>query len=113
MQVVELRRWIEDALARHNRDALERAEEPAVDVTTSEIVDAVWGRLPLAVRREASRAQVQASLTMLSLRHRMGNAAPDGGPGELARGLEPAEGGAEDVADPGGGPAELGRPAAG
>jgi hypothetical protein len=33
-----------------------------------EIVDAVWGRLPLAIRRRATRAEVQASVTMLTLR---------------------------------------------
>jgi hypothetical protein len=71
MDVVELRRWIEDALARHSRDAAERGEA-ASDLTTDEIVDAVWGRLPVSVRRAASRAQVQASLTMLTLRHRIG-----------------------------------------
>jgi predicted metal-dependent peptidase len=63
----ELRRWIEDALARHDRDALER-EEVVANVTAVEIVDAVWGRLPLAVRRQVSRAEVQASVTMLTLR---------------------------------------------
>jgi len=63
----QLRGWIEDALARHDRDATERGEEVA-NVTVDEIVDAVWGRLPLEVRREASRAQVQASLTVLTLR---------------------------------------------
>lgn len=70
MDVTELRGWIEDALARHSRDAQERDEQPA-ELSTEEIVDAVWGRLPLAVRRQATRAQVQASLTMLSLRHRI------------------------------------------
>jgi hypothetical protein len=63
----ELRRWVEDALSRHDRDVRERDE--AVDgPTVQEIVDAVWGRLPLSVRRQTSRAQVQASLTMLTLR---------------------------------------------
>lgn len=66
----ELRRWIEDALARHDRDTQERDEEVA-NVTADEVVDAVWGRLPLSVRRTTSRAQVQASLTMLTLRHRI------------------------------------------
>jgi len=64
----ELRAWIEDALARHERDTRERTESSA-NVTVEEIVDAVWGRLPLVVRRETTRAQVQASLTMLTLRH--------------------------------------------
>ncbi|MEO6702545.1 MAG: hypothetical protein ABI140_19975 [Jatrophihabitantaceae bacterium] len=77
MDVTELRRWIEDALVRHSRDAAERDEEPA-ELSTEEIVDAVWGRLPLAVRRQASRAQVQASLTMLSLRHRIAVIDPAG-----------------------------------
>jgi hypothetical protein len=63
----ELRTWIEDALARHDRDAGERAEA-ASNVTVEEILDAVWGRLPLDVRRRTSRAQVQASLTMITLR---------------------------------------------
>jgi hypothetical protein len=63
----ELRGWVEDALARHDRDARER-DESVEGVTVPEIVDAVWGRLPLHVRRQTSRAQVQASLTMLTLR---------------------------------------------
>jgi hypothetical protein len=67
MDRAELRRWIEDALARHDRDAREREEAPARP-SAGEIVDAVWGRLPLRVRRETTRAQVQASLTMLTLR---------------------------------------------
>lgn len=67
MNRTELRAWIEDALARHDRDARER-DEDAASVTVTEIVDAVWGRLPLEVRRQSSRAQVQASLTMLTLR---------------------------------------------
>jgi len=80
MDVAELRRWIEDALTRHQRDVRERAETLA-EPTTDEVVDAVWGRLPLAVRREVSRAQVQASLTMLTLRHRFGGAVPESGAG--------------------------------
>jgi hypothetical protein len=64
----ELRAWIEDALTRHDRDTRERTEPPE-SVTVDEIVDAVWGRLPLSVRRQTTRAQVQASLTMLTLRH--------------------------------------------
>jgi len=64
----ELRGWIEDALSRHERDALERGED-VTSSTVSEIVDAVWGRLPLDVRRASTRAEVQASLTMLTLRH--------------------------------------------
>jgi hypothetical protein len=63
----ELRRWVEDALARHDRDARER-DESIENVTVVEIVDAVWGRLPLEIRRQTSRANVQASLTMLTLR---------------------------------------------
>jgi hypothetical protein len=63
----QLRGWIEDAMRRHDRDAAERGEEVA-NVTVDEIVDAVWGRLPLEVRRTVSRAQVQASLTVLTLR---------------------------------------------
>jgi len=39
------------------------------NVTADEVIDAVWGRLPLEVRRATTRAQVQASLTMLTLRH--------------------------------------------
>jgi hypothetical protein len=66
MDRTELRGWIEDALARHDRDARERGESVA-NVTVDEIVDAVWGRLPLDVRRTATRAQVQASLTVLTL----------------------------------------------
>lgn len=68
MDRTELRAWVEDALARHDRDVRERGEEPG-DVSVTEIVDAVWGRLPLQVRRATSRAQVQASLTLLTLRH--------------------------------------------
>jgi hypothetical protein len=64
----QLRAWIEDALARHDRDVRERTETVG-EVTVDEIVDAIWGRLPLEVRRETNRAQVQASLTMLTLRH--------------------------------------------
>jgi hypothetical protein len=71
MDVAELRGWIEDALSRHQRDVGERDEEVA-GASTEEVVDAVWGRLPLAVRRTVSRSQVQASLTMLTLRHRFG-----------------------------------------
>jgi hypothetical protein len=63
----ELRTWIEDALARHDRDVRER-DEVVANVTAVEIVDAVWGRLPLAIRRKATRAEVQASVTMLTLR---------------------------------------------
>jgi len=64
----ELRRWIEDALTRHDRDVRERGET-VTNVTSEEIVDAVWGRLPLDIRRVTSRSEVQASLTMLTLRH--------------------------------------------
>ncbi len=67
MDRAELRGWIEDALERHDRDARERGEE-ADHVSVPEIVDAVWGRLPLEVRRQSSRGHVQASLTMLTLR---------------------------------------------
>jgi hypothetical protein len=63
----ELRYWVEDALSRHDRDARER-DESVENVTVPEIVDAVWGRLPLEVRRVTSRGQVQASLTMITLR---------------------------------------------
>ncbi len=73
----DLRRWIEDALARHDRDARER-DETVADVTVDEIVDAVWGRLPLEIRRQTSRAQVQASLTMLTLRHGVARSRDDG-----------------------------------
>jgi hypothetical protein len=68
MDRTELRGWIEDALARHDRDTRERSETDT-NVTVEEIVDAVWGRLPLSVRRQTNRSQVQASLTMLTLRH--------------------------------------------
>lgn len=91
MDVAELRGWIEDALTRHQRDIRERDEEVA-GASTEEIVDAVWGRLPLQVRRTVNRSQVQASLTMLTLRHRFGAPAdvPDrselaGPPDELER----------------------------
>jgi hypothetical protein len=76
----ELRGWIEDALARHDRDARERGEA-ASKVTVEEILDAVWGRLPLDVRRRTTRAQVQASLTMITLRRGIviGNDQGEGG----------------------------------
>jgi hypothetical protein len=63
----ELRHWVEDALTRHDRDARERSES-VENVTVPEIVDAVWGRLPLEIRRGTTRGQVQASLTMIMLR---------------------------------------------
>jgi hypothetical protein len=62
----ELRQWVEDALSRHDRDARERSES-VENVTVPEIVDAVWGRLPLEIRRGTTRGQVQASLTMITL----------------------------------------------
>ena len=68
MERSELRHWIEDALSRHERDVRERGEDVGHE-TVSEIVDAVWGRLPLEIRRATSRPEVQASLTMLTLRH--------------------------------------------
>jgi hypothetical protein len=71
----ELRSWVEDALSRHDRDARERGETIS-DVRVQEIVDAVWGRLPLEVRRGTSRAAVQASLTMLTLRHGIARGGP-------------------------------------
>jgi hypothetical protein len=70
MDRAELRVWIEDALNRHERDVHERGET-LVGPTAAEIVDAVWGRLPLHVRRITARSDVQASLAMLSLRHDM------------------------------------------
>jgi hypothetical protein len=63
----ELRTWVEDALSRHDRDVRER-DESNDNVTVPEIVDAVWGRLPLEIRRGTTRGQVQASLTMITLR---------------------------------------------
>jgi hypothetical protein len=68
MDRTELRGWIEDALARHDRDVQER-DETLGTISADEIMDTVWGRLPLAVRRETTRASVQASLMMLTLRH--------------------------------------------
>ncbi|UQX88659.1 hypothetical protein M6D93_01345 [Jatrophihabitans telluris] len=67
----ELRGWIEDALARHERDCLERGED-VTGSTVAEIIDAVWGRLPLEVRRATTRTDVQASLTMLTVRRGLG-----------------------------------------
>ncbi len=67
MERSELRAWIEDALARHDRDVRERGETVPTP-TRAEILDSVWGRLPLEVRRHASRAQVEASLTLLTVR---------------------------------------------
>jgi hypothetical protein len=75
----ELRGWIEDALTRHDRDTRERAE-PVASVAVDEIVDAVWGRLPVSIRRQTTRAQVQASLTMLTLRHGIAMTRDDHGP---------------------------------
>jgi hypothetical protein len=74
----ELRRWIEDALARYDRDVRER-DETTENVTVDEIVDTVWGRLPLSVRRSTTRAQVQASLTMLTLRRGLAMTREDAG----------------------------------
>jgi hypothetical protein len=59
--------WVEAPFSPHDRDVRER-DELVANVTAAEIVDAVWGRLPLAVRRKATRAEVQASVTMLTLR---------------------------------------------
>ena len=64
----ELRGWISDALVRHDRDITERGET-ATRASAEEIIDAVWGRLPLEVRRRTTRGQVQASLSMLTLRN--------------------------------------------
>ena len=63
-----MRSWIEDALARYDRDVRERDEQPE-RVSVEEIVDSVWGRLPVEIRRRVSRSEVQASLTLLTLRH--------------------------------------------
>ena len=67
MDRAQLRAWIDDALARHHRDTAERGETSS-SVNVQEILDAVWGRLPLDVRRQTTRAQVQASLTITALR---------------------------------------------
>ncbi|MCL2780904.1 MAG: hypothetical protein FWD74_05345 [Actinomycetia bacterium] len=37
-------------------------------MTATEIIDSVWGQLPVEVRRATTRAQVQASLTLLTVR---------------------------------------------
>jgi hypothetical protein len=79
MDRTELRQLIEDALARHDRDARER-DEAASGVTVEEIVDAVWGRLPLDARRRTTRAQVQASLTMLTIRRGIAETRNDADP---------------------------------
>ncbi|MCL2781611.1 MAG: hypothetical protein FWD74_09045 [Actinomycetia bacterium] len=71
----ELRQWVQDALVRHDRDVAERGETPH-GATAEEIIDAVWGRLPLTVRRATNRAQVQASLTLLTLRSGFGHPQP-------------------------------------
>jgi hypothetical protein len=63
----ELRGWIEDALARHDRDARER-DEVNDPPTRAEILDSVWGRLPVDVRRRTSRAEAEASLMLLIVR---------------------------------------------
>ncbi len=67
MDRAELRSWVEDAITRHDRDVRERGEV-IENVAVSEVVDAVWGRLPLEVRRQTTRAQVQASLTVRAAR---------------------------------------------
>jgi hypothetical protein len=69
VQRAELRHWVEN-------------------VTVAEIVDAVWGRLPLEVRRRTTPAQVQASLTMITLRRGIAAQRPDEGTdqGELSGG---------------------------
>ncbi len=82
----ELRSWIEDALARHERDTRERDEQQTT-VSVTEIVDAVWGRLPLEIRRQVSRAQVQASLTMLTLQRGV-SSRPDAAPETTTSELE-------------------------
>jgi hypothetical protein len=75
----ELRVWVEDALNRHERDVHERGEDLA-GATVTEIVDAVWGRLPLHVRRIIARSDVQASLTMLTFRHGIARRRTDSSP---------------------------------
>ncbi len=80
-----LRRWVDDALGRYDRDARERNETVA-NVTAEEIVDSVWGRLPLDVRRQTTRSQVQASLTLLTLRRGIALVRRDHG---VAPGIEP------------------------
>lgn len=85
----ELRGWIDDALARHDRDVHERGEDLRF-LSVDEIVDAVWGRLPLEVRRQTTRAQVQASLTVLTALRGLAVAHPEGedaGPSQLPGGL--------------------------
>ena len=81
MDRTQLRGWIEDALSRHERDVRERAED-VTSSTVAEIVDATWGRLPLHVRRATTRAEVQASLTMLTLRHGIATRT-DSGPSQI------------------------------
>ena len=76
MDRAELRSWVEDALTRLDRDVAERDETPS-GVTVTEIVDSVWGRLPLEIRRATSRAQVQASLTLLTVRRGLGVGRPE------------------------------------
>ena len=66
-------------MARHDRDVRER-DESIANVTVDEIVDAVWGRLPLEVRRQVTRAQVQASLTVLTRRRGIAVARSDDPP---------------------------------
>ena len=87
MDRTELRGWIEDALSRHDRDARERNETVA-NVTADEIIDTVWGRLPLDVRRRTTRAQVQASLTMLTLRRGIVLGRDDADPADAVPGIE-------------------------
>jgi hypothetical protein len=69
MNRAELRSWVEDAITRHDRDVRERGEV-IENVEVVEVVDAVWGRLPLEIRRQTTRAQVQASLTVRAARAR-------------------------------------------
>ena len=82
----ELRGWIEDALARHDRDARER-DETVANVTADEIIQG-WGQLPLNVRRRTTPAQVQASLTMLTLRRGIVLGRDDADPADAVPGIE-------------------------
>jgi hypothetical protein len=79
----ELRRWVEDAIARHDRDAQER-DEPTDPPTRAEILDSVWGRLPVAVRRQTSRAEAEASLMLLIVRRAIALHRDDPRPGPSA-----------------------------
>lgn len=51
--------WIDDALDRMQRDEDDRGERETV--TTAELLDAIWARLPVTARRTVSRAEFDSA----------------------------------------------------